>query len=140
MRKIPLIGTVLVKERLITEQQLEQALTRQAMLRAAGKVVPVGQVLIEMQAVTEWQIRRCLQIQQEISVLKSESDRLGMRLLEANLISPSQLQVALADHRATGLRVGEALVARGFIAEAELERFIRQQAIKQLPGRPRPQA
>ena len=138
-RKMPLIGTILVKERLISDQQLDQALHRQALLKAQGKIVPIGQVLIDQKAITEAQIRRCLAIQQEISVLKSEGDKLGMRLLEAGLVTPSQLQVGLADHRATGMRIGEAMVARGFIDEVVLERFIRQMALKRLPGPGRPQ-
>ena len=137
-RKLPLIGTILVREGLITEQQLQAALARQAMLKTKGQVVPVGQVLIDMKVITESQIRRCLIIQQEIAVLKNETNKLGMRLLEAGLITPTQLQVGLADHRATGSRVGEALVARGFIAEADLERFIRQMVMKRAPGPGRP--
>lgn len=136
--KYPLIGTVLIKEGLINNEQLERALARQAMLKAAGKVVPIGQVLIDMKAISEANIRRCLEIQKEIAVVKSESDKLGMRLLDAGLITPSQLQVALADHRATGMRIGEALVARGFIDETVLERFIRQAALKRLPPMGRP--
>jgi hypothetical protein len=134
MRSWPLIGSVLVKEKLVTNEQLEAALVRQTQLKAAGKIVPVGQVLIDMKVVSEAQIRRCLQIQQEVSVLKSETEKLGVKLLEANLITPSQLQAGLADHRAGGKRLGECLVARGFIAEATLERFIRTQAIQRLPG------
>lgn len=136
--KYPLFGTVLIKEGLINDQQLELALTRQAMLKAAGKVVPIGQVLIDLKVISEAQIRRCLEIQKEIAVVKSESDKLGMRLLDAGLITPSQLQVALADHRATGMRIGEAMVARGFIDEVVLERFIRQAALKRLPPMGRP--
>lgn len=137
MAMLPLIGTVLVKEGLITQDQLDRGLARQRQLKAAGKIVPLGQILIDMKAVTEANIRRCLQIQNEIAVLKSETNKLGMQLLEANLITPTQLQVGLADHRATGTRLGEVLVARGFIAEAALERFIRAQALKRLPGPPR---
>lgn len=131
-RKIPMIGTVLIKERLITPNQLEQALARQGELKTKGKVAPIGQVLIEMGAVDENQIRIALRIQQEIAVLRCESDKLGIQLLEASVINPTQLQVALADHRATGMRLGEALVARGYINEQQLEHFLRLQVKRKM--------
>ena len=110
--------------------------------KEGGLAVYTSFTVDDMKAVTEANMRRCLQIQKEIAVVKAEADKLGMRLLEANLITPTQLQIGLADHRGTGTRLGEALVARGFIGEAELERFIRQQALKRLPspppGRPQP--
>ena len=124
-QKIPMIGQILVREKLVTEKQVSDALGRQSTLKAEGRVVPIGQLLIEMGLVSENQIRIALRIQQEISVLRSEADKLGMRLLEANMITPTQLQVALADHRATGIRVGEALVARGYVTEEGLETFLR---------------
>jgi hypothetical protein len=127
-----MIGSVLIKERLITPVQLDQALARQHELKARGQVAAIGQVLIEMGAVDENQIRIALRIQQEIAVLRCESDKLGIQLLEANVINPTQLQVALADHRATGMRLGEALVARGYINEQQLEHFLRLQVKRKM--------
>lgn len=131
-RKIPMIGTVLMKERLITPEQLEAALKQQEALKKRGQVHPIGQVLIDMGAVDANQIRIALRIQQEIAVLRCESDKLGIQLLEANAINPTQLQVALADHRATGMRLGEALVARGYINEQQLEHFLRLQVKRKM--------
>lgn len=50
--------------------------------------------------------------------------RLGQLLLERGLIDADQLNSALAYHRQWGMRLGAALVARGFIAEGTLTRVL----------------
>ncbi|WP_297080620.1 hypothetical protein [Thermoleptolyngbya sp. M55_K2018_002] len=47
--------------------------------------------------------------------------RLGSYLLDAGLITPDQVTVALNDQQATGMRLGEVLVARGWIKEQTIE-------------------
>jgi hypothetical protein len=96
--------------------------------------VPIGAVLIAMRAVSEAQIRQALQIQQEIALLRGETDQLGRRLIERNLVTPSRLQLALADHKASGVALGEALVARGYLTELALERFLRAEVLRRGPG------
>lgn len=50
--------------------------------------------------------------------------RLGQLLMERGLIDADQLNSALAYHRQWGMRLGAALVARGFIAEGTLTRVL----------------
>jgi hypothetical protein len=47
--------------------------------------------------------------------------RLGSYLLEAGLLTPDQIDVALRDQKATGMRFGEILVARGWVKEKTIE-------------------
>lgn len=47
--------------------------------------------------------------------------RLGSYLLDAGLITPDQVAVALNDQQATGMRLGEVLVARGWVKEQTIE-------------------
>lgn len=47
--------------------------------------------------------------------------RLGSYLLDAGLITPDQVTVALNDQQATGMRLGEVLVARGWVKEQTIE-------------------
>ncbi|MFQ3617054.1 MAG: hypothetical protein SNJ57_16620 [Cyanobacteriota bacterium] len=47
--------------------------------------------------------------------------RLGSYLLEAGLITPDQVTVALNDQQATGMRLGDVLVARGWVKEQTIE-------------------
>lgn len=54
--------------------------------------------------------------------------RLGGYLIEAGLITPDQVSVALNDQQATGMRFGEVLVARGWLKEQTVE-WIMQKVI-----------
>ncbi|WP_075597903.1 hypothetical protein [Leptolyngbya sp. 'hensonii'] len=47
--------------------------------------------------------------------------RLGGYLVEAGLITPAQIEVALQDQHFTGMRFGEILVARGWVKEQTVE-------------------
>lgn len=58
----------------------------------------------------------------------SDTKRLGSYLLEAGLLTPAQVHVALNDQKATGMRFGEVLVARGWLKEQTVE-WIMQKVI-----------
>lgn len=58
----------------------------------------------------------------------SNTKRLGSYLLEAGLLTPAQVHVALNDQKATGMRFGEILVARGWLKEQTVE-WIMQKVI-----------
>ena len=61
-------------------------------------------------------------------LLMSRRIRLGESLVEAGLINPAQLEQALTRGATTGERIGEALVALGFIAERDLIRTLAKDA------------
>jgi len=52
--------------------------------------------------------------------------RLGGYLLEAGLLTTDQVDVALNDQQATGMRFGEVVVARGWIKEQTIEWMMRR--------------
>lgn len=52
--------------------------------------------------------------------------RLGGYLLEAGLLTTDQVDVALNDQQATGMRFGEVLVARGWLKEQTIEWMMRR--------------
>ncbi len=54
--------------------------------------------------------------------------RLGEMLLAAGLVTPSQLEEALAEQARAGARLGETLVNMGFLSEERLARFLAEQA------------
>jgi hypothetical protein len=62
----------------------------------------------------------------------AESKRLGDYLVEAGLLKPAQIEIALADQGATGLRFGEVLIRRGWVKEETIE-YLMQKII--LPER-----
>lgn len=55
------------------------------------------------------------------------SKPLGAYLREANLLTDDQIRVALWDQQATGMLFGDVLVARGWVDEATIEHYLRQQ-------------
>lgn len=56
----------------------------------------------------------------------AEMKRLGNYLMEAGLLSESQINVALADQEITGMRLGEALVRRGWVKEETIEYLMKK--------------
>ena len=47
--------------------------------------------------------------------------RVGDRLVDAGIINPTQLQVALYDQKAMKLRLGDVLIARGWVDQSTLD-------------------
>lgn len=51
---------------------------------------------------------------------------LGQTLIEAGLISINQIEIALSEQESTGMRIGEILVAHGWVKEATVDFFVEQ--------------
>lgn len=51
----------------------------------------------------------------------TDAPKIGDRLVEAGVISPTQLQVALYDQSHMNMRLGDVLIARGWIDQDTLE-------------------
>jgi len=56
----------------------------------------------------------------------SRPKRIGGYLVEAGLLTPSQVAVALNDQKQTGMRFGEILAARGWVKQETIEYFMQQ--------------
>jgi hypothetical protein len=56
----------------------------------------------------------------------SASKKLGNYLIEAELLTPAQIEVALADQRVTGARLGEILATRGWIKQGTIEYIMKK--------------
>lgn len=52
---------------------------------------------------------------------RSKQKRLGGYLVEAGLLTPAQVDVALNDQKMTGMRFGEILAARGWVKQQTIE-------------------
>lgn len=65
-------------------------------------------------------------MQNHCLVTYPELKRLGSYLVEAGLLTQVQIDVALADQEATGVRFGDILVLRGWIKEQTIEYFMRK--------------
>jgi len=60
------------------------------------------------------------------TITSAEIKRLGAYLVEADLLTEAQVEVALTDQNATGIRFGEILVARGWIKQKTLEYLMKK--------------
>jgi len=104
------IGDLLVKEGVITEEQLQHALAIQKKQEAYS---PLGEVCIKQKLLTRNQLHKILtKYQKRIS--------LGNLLINLGLITPQQLDEGLEEQKKTGGRLGGILVKKGFITENTL--------------------
>lgn len=71
----------------------------------------------------------------------SNRKRLGGYLVEAGLLTPAQIDVALNDQKLTGMRFGEILAARGWVKQQTIEYLMKkvilpeQESAKQQSGK-----
>jgi Type II secretion system (T2SS), protein E, N-terminal domain len=100
-------GELLVEEKLITREQLDEAVRVQSTLRT---YIPLGQVLM---------MRGCLTRSQLTTLLRRHRKRarLGELLVNAKRITPEQLEIALARQRQTRQPLGHTLISLGFVTE-----------------------
>ncbi len=60
----------------------------------------------------------------EVESRKRKAKPLGVYLVEAGLVSPAQVHMALKDQKVSGKRLGEILAAQGWVAQQTIEYFI----------------
>lgn len=116
-RRRGLLGELLVKEGLITETQLEEALRLQ---RDSEPQTPLGQVLVNRRLITQKQLTRVLH-------QYHRKYRLGDILVETETITEEQLQIALGHQKKTGLRLGDVLLQLNFVTDDEISRALSTQ-------------
>jgi hypothetical protein len=128
------LGTYLVERGLINRQQLEMALVEQRAGRTWGKRAPLGDILISRGYLTPQALARALLLQQRdrLQARGGRPERLGEYLIVGKLVTPEQLEAALAEQarlrqRGQFLVLGELLVRRGFLKPDTLERVLGRQ-------------
>lgn len=103
-------GDFLVKEELITEEQLQEALDLQ---KRQKKYEPLGQICVKKRFITRFAFNSFLK-----KYKKSMS--LGDLLLNLGLISKEQLDKSIELQKISGKKLGLILVDQGFIADVAL--------------------
>ena len=128
------LGAYLVERGLINQQQLELALVEQRAGRTWGKRAPLGDILISRGYLTPHALARSLLLQQRdrLQARGARPERLGEYLVLGKLVTPEQLEAALAEQarlrqRGQFLVLGELLVRRGFLKPDTLERVLNRQ-------------
>lgn len=98
---------MLIEEKLITREQLDEALRVQASMRT---YVPLGQVLVTQGMVTRAQLTTLLRHRRKRA-------RLGELLVSGKHISAKQLDTALERQRQTRQPLGHTLISLGYVTE-----------------------
>src|SRR5262249_48299845 len=123
------LGALLADEGLLTQEELEQALAEQARCRR-----PLGQILVDNGYLSGWTLTRMLAQQhgvdlhttRELEATPSGATTtwrpLGRLLVEAGFLTTDDLRDALAEQKRNGRRLGEVLVARGWLSPQALAR------------------
>ncbi|MDR7332508.1 ATPase, T2SS/T4P/T4SS family [Roseateles asaccharophilus] len=107
------IGDLLLKDQLVTPEQLSAAAVEQTGLRQRR----VGDILVEQHIVTADQLLRAIEQQAKMPMV-----RIGEALLALDLVSPEQLETALAQQRDDrSVPLGELLVRKGVISRGQLQ-------------------
>jgi hypothetical protein len=138
------LGALLVDEQLLTETELEQALTEQ---RRTGRLL--GQIIVDNGYVSAFSLARVLSRQHGVDVRPATEPEpqpatqppesgagavpetawrpLGRLLVERGFLTQAELDDALAEQRDGNGRLGEILVARGVLTGPTLARVLAEQ-------------
>ena len=100
-------GELLIEEKLITPEQLQEALRVQSTLES---YIPIGQLLMMRGWLTRTQLTTMLRRHRKRA-------RLGELLVKARRITPEQLETALARQKELRQPLGRTLMALGFVTE-----------------------
>lgn len=125
--KRPMLGMVLEGMRYLNKIQLLAVEAAQKEARARGESVPFGEMAIRKGFLGDEKLTEALGIQKEIAVALDSPKRLGFYLLEAGVVSPSQLRDALLTQRASAHPLGQVLVQLGAIDTSLLDTMLQIQ-------------
>ena len=104
------IGELLVQEGLLTEKQLQEAVSKQY---KKTTYTPLGEVCVQMKFISKAQLQ---------DVLKKYQKRLnlGTLLVQMGLISNEEVEQALEIQKDQGKKLGRILIDQGYITESNL--------------------
>ena len=104
------IGELLVQEGLLTEKQLQEAVSKQY---KKTTYTPLGEVCVQMKFISKAQLQ---------DVLKKYQKRLnlGTLLVQMGLISNEEVEQALEIQKDEGKKLGRILIEQGYITESNL--------------------
>ena len=104
------VGDLLVREGVITPEQLEQAL---AVQKNQKVYKPIGEICIDLKYLSRTQLNRILN-------KNHKRIRIGDLLINLKLITADQLEQALERQKSSGGKLGKILMDMGFITENSL--------------------
>lgn len=128
--RTPLLSHILHKEGVLTDAQMDHALRMWYVQRKESKVMPFGQVVVQLGYVSYAQLMPYIQIQKILAAPPGQCRRLGVLIVENGILKPSQLVDALEIQKTTGKKLGEVLVEFGYLRRPQLAHLLRLQGRK----------
>jgi type IV pilus assembly protein PilB len=104
------IGELLVREGLISAEQLEEAL---AVQKKQSVYMPLGEVCVDLKLISRDQLKTLLSRHQKRIPL-------GELLTNLGLVSAEHVQECLKEQKTSGKKIGEILIAKGYLNENAL--------------------
>lgn len=121
-----LLGQILVDGRFISKAALKKAIDRQQTTNER-----LGRILVDMGVLDETRLKAALSIQNNLSSLPDAMkiaagvhQVLGEMLTETRRITSRQLDMALAEQKRAGEKIGWTMVRLGLISEGELDALL----------------
>jgi hypothetical protein len=120
----PRLGQLCVAAGVITFEELEQAVETQQKLD-----LPLGQILQEKRLITQSELDGLLLGQQLINLPPESPYSIGQRLIALGLVTEDMVRIALIEQRTFDRRLGELLVAHGWMDKRVLETVMQDNTV-----------
>lgn len=130
--KRPMLGMVLEAEHMLNRVQVLAVAAAQTDRKVRGTSVPFGEMAVQLGFMTAAQLTKALEIQQEIAVALDSPKRLGFYLIEAGVVTPTQLRTALSVQKGSAMPLGQVLVSQGAIDHSLLETMLQVQRMERI--------
>jgi len=119
------IGEFLLKEKAVTQEQLDQAI---AIQKKSGGLLEM--ILVKQGAITPQNLTKYMRILEERGGKQAQAPRmrLGEILIQNNEITQDQLNQALEYQKQKGVKIGIALVELDLIERATLVKYLTKQS------------
>jgi hypothetical protein len=130
--KRPLLGMVLEGEHLLNKVQILAISAAQKESASRGENIPFGAMAVKLGMLNDTQLDSVLEIQRDIAVALDSPKRLGFYLLEAGVVTPTQVRDALRVQRESGMPLGQVLVQQDAIDQKLLDTMLHIQRLERI--------
>lgn len=122
-----LLGAILLREKLITHEQLNLLLAEQMRRRRIGEPVAFGQLAVKLGFIQQTQLDFAIELQSRLDAGTRGPRPLGLFLIEYGVLKPSQVSKALEEAKETERPLGKVLVRQGLLTLEHLRVFLEMQ-------------
>jgi hypothetical protein len=119
-----LMGLILLREHRLTPGQVSGLMAEQRALRRRGRVMDLCDLAVTFKYLTPEEAWAAQALHAGLATAPNRPKPLGRLLLEAGLVTPSQLIEALQEQTQTRELLGRILIRQGHLTETLLQMFL----------------